>query len=470
MGVNEGDVIGILSLNCLEYTDVYGAAQKGGFIASPFNPRLNISELEYLINYSEANTLFVGPEMIETVSSLRSRLPNIKNYISFESPATGMALHHDLVTTYPTEEPDIQVGEDDFLFIFYTSGTTSLPRGALYSQRSAIDNTRTFVISHGLQPENRNIIIMPLFHIGGIECMLGYFYVGSSSVIMKSFDPTSTLQTIQNEKATDIQIVPTHLAAIFNLPDYEKYALGSLKRIFHVGSPMPVQLLKKGLKTWGPIFSQGYGQTESGPGITVLPNKELNILDKSDEEQVILTSCGQPHIGVHVRIVNDQDNDVEAGEIGEIICQSKHIMAEYWHKPDDTCNSIIDGWLHTGDMGFYDEKGYIYIVDRKRDMIISGGENIYPREVEEVLNQHPAVQEAAVIGVSDPYWVERVHAVVVLKEMKSANADELIVFCKQKLAGYKAPKSIECVDSLPKNASGKVLKRELKKTFSSGEL
>jgi len=468
MGVNKGEGIGILSWNCLEYADVYGAAQKGGFIASPFNPRLQADELDYLINYSEANTLFVGPELVEIANSLRPRLPNVKNFISFENPVPGMTYHRDLLANYPDEEPDVQVEEDDPLFIAYTSGTTGLPRGALYTHRAAMDNTTTFVIMKGLQPGDKHIMLMPFFHVGGIDHLLGQFYVGASLVIMKSFDPATTLQAIQDEKATDIQIVPTHLAAIFTLPDYDKYDLNSLKRIYYVGSPMPVELLKKGLETWGPIFIQGFGQTESGPNIAALSREEHKVLDKPAEKQEVLASCGRPDIGVHIRIVDDKGNDVEPGEVGEIIAQCKHNMVEYWRKPDDTRETIVDGWLHTGDMGRYDERGYIYIVDRKKDMIISGGENIYPREVEEVLYQHPAVLEAAVIGIPDPFWVERVHAVVTLKQGTSITADELISFCKQNLARYKAPKSVEFVDSLPKNPSGKILKRELREKYRGG--
>jgi len=232
-----------------------------------------------------------------------------------------------------------------------------------------------------------------------------------------------------------------------------------------VGSSMPVELLKKGLETWGPIFVEGYGQTESGPNIAALPREDHNVLNKPADHQEVLASCGRPDIGVHVRIVDDEGNDVEPGEVGEIIVQSKHNMVEYWRKPNDTRETIVDGWLHTGDMGRYDEKGYIYIVDRKKDMIISGGENIYPREVEEVLYQHPAVLEAAVIGIPDPYWVERVHAVVALKSGASVTAGELINFCKAKLASYKAPKSVEFVYSLPKNPAGKILKRELREKY-----
>jgi long-chain acyl-CoA synthetase len=463
MGVSKGDGIGVLSWNCLEYVIAYGAALKGGFVISPFNVRLQTDELDHLINYSEINTLFVGLEFADMAHSFKPRLPQVKHYISLESPVPGMAYLPDLLAEYPAEEPDVQVDEDDPIFIIYTSGTTGLPRGALYTHRNAMDNTRTFVIMKGLQREDKHITVMPLFHIGGIDNVNVCFYVGSSNVIMKFFDPLAALQTIHNERATDIQIVATHLAALFDLPEFDKYDLSSLKRIYYVGSPMPVELLKKGLSVLGPIFLQGYGQTESGPNLSSLPREDHKVLDKPAEKQVVLASCGRPAVGVHMRIVDDKGNDVEPGEVGEIIAESRHTMIEYWHKPDDTRETIVDGWLHTGDMGRYDENGYIYIVDRKKDMIVSGGENIYPREVEEIIYQHPAVLEAAVIGVPDPYWVEKVHAVVALKKGASLTADELINFCKERIARYKAPKSVEFMKSLPKNPSGKILKKELVK-------
>jgi long-chain acyl-CoA synthetase len=466
-GVKKGDVIGILSWNCLDYVDVYGAAMKGGFIASPFNPRLQESELDYLINYSEANTLFVGSELVEVVNSLRSRLTKVKNFISFEGADANMIAHRDLLAAHSREEPDVQVDEDAPMVIVYTSGTTGSPRGALYSQSRFLDDTKTLAIIMGLQPGDKHIQIMPLFHIGGGTHFRAFFYIGGSTVIMpqRSFDPAATLQTIQDEKATDIDIVATHLVVILALPNLDKYDLSSLKRMWYAASPMPVEVLKKGIKTWGPLFAQGYGQTESGPAITDLTRKDHDVLGKSPHEQKILASAGRPSIGVHVRIVDDKGNDVKPGQVGEIIVQSKHTMVEFWHKPDDTREALVNGWLHTGDMGRYDEKGYIYIVDRKRDMIISGGENIYPREVEEIIYQHPAVLEAAVIGLPDPYWVEKVHAVISLKKGASLTAKEIIDFCRQRLAHYKAPKSVEFVESLPKNPSGKIMKRELREKY-----
>ena len=470
IGVQKGDVLGILSWNCLEYTEVYGAAMKGGFIASPFSPRLQADELDYMVNYSEANTLFVGPELLEMADSLRPRLSKVKNFISLKGSTQNMISYGDHVKNFSVEEPEVQVEEQDPLFIFYTSGTTGIPRGALYSQRRAMEDTRRFVVSLGLECGDRQIQIMPLFHVGGTKNFWGYYFVGASNVILPqiSFDPKATLQAIQDEKATDIHIVPTHLAAFLALKEVDQYDLSALKRMFYAASPMPLELLKKGMAKWGPIFVQGYGATEDGPNVTTLSKRQHNILDRPSEEQKPLSSAGFPHIGVHVRIVDDKDHDVGPGELGEIIVQSKGVMKEWWRKPEETRKTVVDGWVHTGDMGRYDERGYIYVVDRKKDMIISGGENIFPREVEEILYGHPAVQEAAVIGIPDPYWVEKVHAIIVLKEGKSANETELIDFCKERLARFKAPKSVEFADSLPKNPAGKILKRQLRDKFWQG--
>ena len=467
LDVKKGDGIAVLSWNCLEYVDVFGAAMKGGFIYSPFNPRLHPEELEYIINYSEANILFVGPELVPVVSSLRSRLSKVKHYISFQGAAPDMLSHEELLATYPTNEPDVNVRREDPFLILYTSGTTGVPRGALYTHFRKLDNTRIKALEMGVKPGDRAVQALPLFHIGGDSHVWPFFLVGGCTVIMpqRSFDPEAVLQTIQSEKATDIQLVPTQLNALLSHPDLKAYDLSSLKRIYYAASPMPVELLRKGLEIFGLVFTQGYGQTESGPQVCSLPRQAHQVLDRPLEEQKVLSSCGQPSLGVHVRVVDEKNDDVEPGVVGEIIAQSDSIMVEYWRRPEETRETIIDGWLHTGDLGYYDEKGFIYLVDRKKDMIVTGGENVYSREVEEVLYKHPAIAEVAVIGVPDPVWVERVHAVVALKPDAMANANDIIAFCKAHLASYKAPKSVDFLESLPKNPQGKILKKEIRSKY-----
>ncbi|MHB8765493.1 MAG: long-chain-fatty-acid--CoA ligase [Deferrisomatales bacterium] len=463
LGVKKGDGIGALAWNCLEYAVLYGAAMKGGFILSPFNPRLQTGELEYLIGYSEAATLFVGGDLAAQAEALRPRLPEVRHWVSLDGPRPAMADYRELLAGQPEDEPGVDVRPEDPYVIFYTSGTTGTPRGALYAQGRNIHHTRTRVLLLNLVTGDKHVMILPLFHVGGTSQFWAFFYIGGSNVILpqKSFDPGATLRVIADERATDLHIVPTHLVTLLGVPEIDACDLTSLKRMWYAASPMPTELLRRGIERFGPIFMQGYGQSETGPDITFLSMAAHDVLDRPAEEQGVLASCGQPCPGVHVRLVDDAGRDVGLGEVGEIVVRSGSLMLEYWRRPEETRQVLRDGWLHTGDLGRHDETCHLYIVGRKKEMIISGGENVYPREVEEVLYQHPAVAEVAVIGLPDPVWVERVHGVVALAQGREANADELIRFCKQRLASYKVPKTFEFVAALPKNATGKILKREL---------
>ena len=471
LGVNKGDGTGVLAWNCLEYAVLYGAAMKGGFILSPFNPRLQTGELEYLIGYSEVATLFVGGELAANAEALRPRLPGITNFVSLDGPRPDMADYRELLAGQPEAEPDVQVAADDPYVIFYTSGTTGTPRGALYAQGRNIHHTRTRVIVLNLVTGDKHVMILPLFHVGGTSQFWAFFYIGGSNVILpqESFDPGATLRAIRDERATDIHIVPTQLVSLLAAPEVERYDLKSLKRMWYAASPMPTELLKRGMERFGPIFMQGYGQSESGPDITFLSMAAHDVLDRPAAEQHVLASCGQPSPGVHVRIVDAAGNDVAPGAVGEIVVQGKSLMLEYWHRPEETRQVFEGGWLHTGDLAYYDESCHLYIVGRKKETIITGGENVYPREVEEVFHKHPAVLEAAVIGLPDPVWVERVHAVVALRAPGAVDADALVRFCKQHLASYKVPKTVDFMTALPKNPQGKILKREIKARYASPE-
>ena len=470
VGLKKGDGIGVVSWNCLECTDISGAAMKGGFVVSPMSPRLGPEELQHMINYSGVKVLFVGKDLAAVVDRLRPGLAAVKHYVSIEERAAGMTGYDDLLEASSPEEPEVYAEEDDPFIIFYTSGTTGIPRGAVYTHRGKLEDARTKALLLGFQPEDKHVMIMPLFHIGGWSYFWAFFYIGAGNVIMtqRAYDPAAVLKTLEDEKATDIHIVPTHLVGMLNLPDAAAYDLTSVKRIYYAASPMPLELLKQGIKRFGPVFAQGYGQTESGPDITILPNEFHSVLDKSPEEQKVLASCGQPCPGVHVKIVDENLAETPPHTVGDIAVKSKALMEGYWRLPEETARAVIDGWLYTGDLGYYDEKGFIYIVDRKKDMIITGGENVYPREVEEVLYRHPAVLECAVIGVPDNKWVERVHALIVLKEGQQSTVGEITAFCKQYLAGYKTPRSVEFIDALPKSPQGKILKRELKDRYGKG--
>ncbi len=464
MGLKKGDGIGLLSWNCIESAEINGAAMKGGFVVVPFNPRLQREELLWLINDSEVKALFVGKELLSTLNSFRDRLPQVRQYIALEERTPELPYYDDLLENFPDGEPETDVKEEDPFIIFYTSGTTGVPRGAVYTHYKKLEEARTKIIMAGLKHDNKHVMILPLFHIGGWSHFWAFFLIGATNVIMtnRSFDPSATLLTIQNERATDVHIVPTQLVSILSLPDIGQYDLSSLKQIWYAASPMPLELLKRGISRFGPIFGQGYGQSESGPDITILPEDTHRLITNAEADPKLLSSCGQPCLWVHARIVDEKGKDVAPFEVGEIIVESKSVMSGYWKKPELTGETIIEGWLHTGDMGYYDERGYLFIVDRKKDMIITGGENVYPREVEEVLFQHPAVLEAAVIGVPDERWIERVHALIVLKQGVWTTPEEIIRFCQERIAKYKVPKSIEFVESLPKNPQGKVLKKELR--------
>jgi long-chain acyl-CoA synthetase len=460
-GLKKGDVIGVLSWNSVRYLELFGAAMKGGFIISPYNARLNENEAAYLIDYSTARVVFVGEDHMAMARTLRRMGLCPEKYVALDVDDPDMISYETFLSESSDEEPGTDIDENDPIFIIYTSGTTGTPKGAVYSHKGFIGDCNTYVMMTGIQPEAKYVMIMPLFHIGGTKVMWSYFYVGGTIVILPTFNAEDTLKVIEREKATDIHIVPTHLSAFFAVKNFEKYDLSSLQRMWYAASPMPQEHLKRGLDIWGPIFIQGYGSTETGPNVTSLSNNEHKVVGLSEEEEKRLMSCGRPNLGVHVRIVDDQGEDTAPGQVGEITVKG-NTMLGYWNKPEETAERVKDGFVYTGDMGYYDEKGYIFIVDRKNDMIITGGENVYPREVEEILYKHPAVREAAVIGIPDPHWVEKVHAVVALKEGAACTANELIEFCREKVAKYKAPKSIDFIDSLPKNPAGKILKRELR--------
>jgi long-chain acyl-CoA synthetase len=467
LGIQKGDVIGILSWNQLEYPEVFGAAMKGGFVLAHFNPRLQAEELVHVINDAEPRVLFLGSELGETIDRIHKQPSKIEFFLTFGDAEGQMMAYGEMMASQSKEEPEPRVGEEDPLTIFYTSGTTGIPRGAIYTHRQKLENASFKALDIGVEFGDRHLVVLPMFHIGGDSHIWPFFLMGGCNVLMPrlSFDPAEALQAIAKEQITDVHIVPTQLISLLNLPDIEQYDLPCLKRIWYAASPMPTEVLRRGLSAFGPIFMQGYGQTESGPDVTVLSRANHHYSGESTEAQSVLASCGQPCIRVHVRIVDEAGRDVEAGKIGEIIVESKRIMTGYWHKPEETKETIRDGWLYTGDMGYYDEKGFIYIADRKKDMIITGGENVYPKEVEEVLYKYPAVKETAVIGVPDPYWVERVHALVVLKENAQAAEEDIISFCKNHIAHYKAPKTVEFVESLPKNPQGKILKREIRSKY-----
>jgi len=464
-GCTKGDVIGILSWNCLEYMEVWGAAMKGGFILAHLSPRLTENELLALVEYSEARVLFCGSEFADMGRLFQQRIQSLKHFFVFGREVSAAADYQSLLAGSTDGEIEIHLTAEDPVAIFFTSGTTGTPKGAVYSHRQKLENCETKALGLGVQFKDRNLLVLPMFHIGGDSHIWPFFMCGGCNIIMEevTFTPSAILQTIQEKKITDVQIVPTQLVALLNTPDVKQYDLSSLKRIWYAASPMPTEVLKRGIAMFGPIFMQGYGMTESGPNTTMLSKEAHNQAGTESGNPNLLASCGRPCLGVQMRVVDMDDQDLPAGEIGEIIVHTSRLMSGYWKLPEDTDKVLKDGWLYSGDLGYYDENGYVYIADRKKDMIITGGENVYPKEVEEVLYKHPAVYEAAVIGIPDSYWVERVHAMVVLNSDAKATEKDIIDFCKERMARFKTPKSIQFLSELPKSPQGKVLKRELRK-------
>jgi acyl-CoA synthetase (AMP-forming)/AMP-acid ligase II len=310
--------------------------------------------------------------------------------------------------------------------------------------------------------------VPPLFHAAGYGWMLANAYLGARIIIsgLRGFDPEVTLETIQRESVTNLHMVPITIMELIDFPKLNQYDFSSLRLIYYATAPMPAGPLRKAMDLFGMIFIQLYGLTEAGPTVSVLNKKDHEISHLSDEESdKRLRSCGRPFPGVFVMVADDEDREVPPRAVGEIIAKSGDIMECYWNKEEETRQTIRDGWLHTGDLGTYDGDHYLYLVDRKKDMVISGGENIYPAEVERVIYEHPAVAECAVIGVPDDRWGEAVKALIVLRTGLRATQDEIIQFVKKSLASYKKPKTVEFVSDLPRNPQGKVLKRILKEKY-----
>ena len=464
-GIQRGDRVGLLEHPCPQFIELYLAIPKIGAVLVPLNCRLAGRELEYVINDAEVKMLIMGDEFIEVVTSIQHDLKTVGTFFCIGKAPSGMGTYEDLITGYSPEVPEIEIKEDDVAVQMYTSGTTGRPKGAMITHKNLVSMYMIRIIDFKLDKDDIFLSSVPFYHTAA-EYALVILYVGGTLIIHKRFDPGNFLDTLEAEKVTLTLGVPSMIN--FILQHMEKYPgnykLDSLKMFLYGASPMPIALLRKAIEGFGNVFLHSYGLTEASPGVSFLKSEE-HILEGPEEKTRRLASCGKEIFNVEVRVVNEKNIDVKPGEIGEIILKGDGVMKGYWKLPKETAETIRDGWLYTGDIGTIDEEGYIFIVDRMKDMIISGGENIYPREVEEVLYAHPSILEAAVIGVPDEEWGEAVKAFVVLKEGDKVSEDEIIDFCKKDLASYKKPKSIEFVDALPRNPVGKVLKKELREKY-----
>jgi acyl-CoA synthetase (AMP-forming)/AMP-acid ligase II len=465
LGIRVQDRVAILGMNCREYVEVYGMAESSSYIAAPVNFRLAAPEMQFVIGDVQPRALIFEQQYADAIDAIREKLPTVKHFICIgEAPPPWALGYEQLLASGDSEGSPHKPLPQHILSILYTSGTTGRPKGAMITHQVMLALGAAWSVELAADLGDRVLVSMPMFHIGARSQSAALTYVGGTVVMLRAFEAATVVKTIQAERITQLHLAPTLVQAVLDLPDLDRYDLTSLKTINYAAAPMPLTILRRALQRFGPIMINGFGQTEGG-GTTLRkayhrPNGDFVDLKR-------LTSVGQPLRDTRVRIVDEQDREVSAGAIGEICFRSPQNMLGYWNNSAATIETLRNGWLHSGDMGYLDGDGFVYLADRKKDMIVSGGENVYSREVEEALMSHAGVADVAVIGVPDARWGEAVKAVVVLKQEAATDAAELIAHCRQFIAGYKCPKSIDFIAELPRLPSGKINKVTLRSRYSS---
>lgn len=472
LGLKKGDRVGILSRNCCEFIEIDFALSKTGIVRVPLNARLTGSDHEYILNDSQAHTLIFGEEFSETVRAIKSSLNTVKQFVKVSEELSkekilGVFDYEDLMGKSVSDEPICEIREEDLHTLFYTSGTTGKPKGARLTQKSWANVAINLILDYGAFTEKDVILnLQPLSHGAGFF-VLPFFIKGATNVLVPEVKPSLIFETIEREKVTVLKLVPTMLYQLMESPEKTRYDLSSLHSIIYGGSPIIVPRLIEATRFFGKKLAQLYGQAEAPMCISAL-SKEDHITEGPEEVVRRLNSAGKPCVNVEVRIVDENGKDVQAGEVGEVIVKGYHIMEGYWNLPEATAEVLRDGWIYTGDLGYTDSRGYIFLVDRKRDVIISGAFNIYPKEIEDVIVTHPMVKEVAVIGVPDGKWGEAVKAVVVPKQGAHITEQEIIDYCRVNMAAFKKPKTVDIVKELPRNPYGKILKTMLREPYWKG--
>jgi acyl-CoA synthetase (AMP-forming)/AMP-acid ligase II len=469
LGFEKGSRVAVMADNCHEFVEAYFAIAKVGLVIVPVSSRLTAAEVSYIIDHSDSVVMMYQEEFQDVVHKIKEDIPQIKYFLPIgNGDRTGGNDYESFLEKFSEDEPEGQFSlrEDDMVMIMYTSGATGRPKGVMTSHRNILANTITLSFEHRIVPEDVTLLVMPLYHNGGLWPLMVHFYRGGRVILLQRFDVERVLDLVEKEKVTLLNLVPTALIRLISHPDLNQYNLDSLRTIMYAGAPIALSMIREAMQKLGEHrFYTGLGSTEASGSMLSLPNSEHALEGPMAEK---LSSVGRDSINVEVRVVDPQGRNVKIGEVGEIIAKGDNIALGYWKLPVETAETFRNGWLYTGDMARVDSDGYVYIVDRKKDMIISGGENISSKEVEDVIFRHPAVHEAAVIGVPDEEWGESVKALVALKPGMKATEQEIIDFCKDSLSSFKKPKSVDFLDEIPKNPAGKVHKAELREKYWRG--
>lgn len=470
LGVKEQDRVAILSRNRAECLECLFGTAACGAVGLPLNTRLADPELVYIINHGEAEILIYEEVFSERVKNISSQLPRIMNYVCMGSAPPESISYEDLISNSSTKEPELTINEDDLYLLLYTSGSTGKPKGVMINHRTMNAGSWEYWVRRNYQPTDFHLNLFPLFHAAGVVSSLAPFYSGGGQVLLEDITPERILECIEEDKVTSITLVPTLLVMILNTPGIEKYDLSSVRDIEYGASPMMVKTLRQAMQVFANAnFSSGLGSTEDiGVPCTWL-RYEDHVSEGTPEQLKRLGSIGR--IGgmtTEIKLLDDNNQEVKQGEVGEFCIRVPFLMSGYWKDPEATEAAFSGGYFHHGDICYQDEDGYYYLVDRKKDMIITGGENVYSQEVEAVIFSHPAVLAVAVIGVPDEKWGEAVKAIVVCKENMKVSEEELKEYCRGKIAGYKIFKSVDFVESIPMTATGKINKPLLREKYGHG--
>jgi acyl-CoA synthetase (AMP-forming)/AMP-acid ligase II len=472
-GVGKGDCVAILHQNSHEFLEAYFAVAGLGAILNPLNTRLSPRELSSILDDSEAGTLLAASRFTDKVSALSELGTGIQRVIwtgEGQRSSPFQDFDYEEILSYNAEPPLTPEMDDDHVAqLYYTSGTTGVPKGVMLSHRNVCVHALAAIAELQITDRDRWIHAAPLFHLADAWATFALTWVGGKHVIIPDFDPPEVIALMERERVTLTNMIPTMLNMLTHTPGVQDRDFSSLRVILSGGSPIAPEVVRRIMDTFGCDYIQTYGMTETSPYLTVSILKESLTRLPNEEQFAYKARTGRPFLGVLLKVVREDGTEVahDDHEVGEIIVQGDIVTKGYWKRPQETSKALRNGWLHTGDMAVVDPEGYVNIVDRKKDMIITGGENVYSVEVENVLYAHPAVLEAVVIGVPDPKWGEAVKAVVVLKDGFSAEEEEIIRHCKEQIASYKAPKSVDFVDALPRTGSGKLYKKGLKDRYEA---